>query len=101
MADREDVHLGQRLHRHGVSGNGCLQKNGEGQLRFGCVDVELDWRIEGGSERVEFTFSGFDEGSEMSGRGWAEVQNSRMAGKIFLHMGDESEFVARKAAVTA
>jgi len=79
----------------------AFKNNGEGQLRFGCVDVELDWRIEGGSERVEFTFSGFDEGSEVSGRGWAEVQKSRMAGKIFLHMGDVSEFVARKAAATA
>jgi hypothetical protein len=29
---------------------------------------------------VEFTFSGFDEGSEVNGLGWAEVQKSRMAG---------------------
>ena len=78
----------------------AFKKSGEGHLHFGCVDVELDWRIEAGSEKVEFTFTGFDEGSEVSGRGWAEVQKSRMTGKIFLHLGDESEFVARKAAAT-
>jgi hypothetical protein len=43
----------------------------------------------------------FEKKFEEWGRGWAEVQNSQMTGKIFLHMGDESEFVARKATATA
>ncbi len=50
-------------------GHITFKQGGTGQLHFGCVEAELDWRLEAGTERVEFTFSGFDEGDEVAGRG--------------------------------
>ncbi len=49
------------------------------------------WRI---VEMVEFTFVGFDEGDEVTGRGWARRQGARLTGRIVFHQGDESGFAA-------
>ena len=76
-----------------------FKKGGTGQLHFGCVEAELDWRAEADTERVEFTFAGFDEGDEVSGRGWAEAQGNRLTGRIFFHQGDESGFAAAKKVI--
>ena len=75
----------------------ALRKGGTGQLHFGCVEAELDWRGAADTERLVFTFTGFDEGDEVTGRGWAEVQGTRLTGRIAFHQGDESGFVADKA----
>ena len=77
-------------------GHITFKKGGMGQLHFGCVEAELDWRAEADTERVEFTFAGFDEGDEVSGRGWAEAQGNRLTGRIVFHQGDESGSVATK-----
>ncbi|MBE7502014.1 MAG: hypothetical protein HS113_17310 [Verrucomicrobiales bacterium] len=75
-------------------GHITFRKGGTGQLHFGCVEVELGWRAEADTGRVEFTFAGFDEGDEVNGRGWAEMQGSRLTGRIAFHQGDGSGFVA-------
>ena len=49
-----------------------------------------------GVDRVGFTFAGFDEGDEISGRGWVAVEGKQLAGQIAFHQGDESAFKARK-----
>ena len=75
-----------------------FKKDGTGQIHFGCVDAGLDWMLDDSSARAEFTFSGFDEGDEVSGRGWAKVKDARVEGWLAFHLGDKSGFVAVKAA---
>ena len=75
-------------------GHITFKKGGTGQLHFGCVDAELDWRFEADTGRVEFTFSGFDEGDEVAGRGWAKPQGTRLTGRIVFQLGDASGFGA-------
>lgn len=77
----------------------AFAKGGAGRLHFGCVDAEMDWRFDAETERVEFTFAGVDEGDEVHGRGWAEVQGDRLTGRIVFHQGDESGLVASKPGV--
>ena len=78
-------------------GHLTFARNGRGDLHFGAVNVALDWRLDTKGGRVEFTFEGFDEGDEVSGRGWAELKDGKLTGRITFHLGDESGFVARKA----
>lgn len=43
----------------------------------------------------EFTWEGVDEGDQVSGRGWAAlVDDARIEGHLFFHMGDDSSFRA-------
>lgn len=78
-------------------GHITLAKGGTGQLHFGAVDAELDWRAGSEPDRVEFTFDGFDEGDEVSGRGWAKLGGNSLSGRIVFHLGDASGFEARRA----
>jgi len=78
-------------------GHITFTRNGRGELHFGAVDVSLDWRVDVTGNRVDFSFEGFDEGDEVSGRGWAEITGGKLAGMIAFHLGDESGFMARKA----
>lgn len=70
-----------------------------GELGFIAVEGNLDWRsatVEG-IEGVEFTWQGFDEGDEVSGRGWAALKSDgTMSGHLFFHLGDDSGFKARR-----
>lgn len=75
-------------------GHITFEPGGTGQLHFGCVDAELDWRATKSAERIEFTFAGFDEGDEVSGQGWAKAEGARLTGRITFHHGDESGFSA-------
>jgi hypothetical protein len=74
-----------------------FESGGRGELHFGAVDVSLDWRTGAAGNRVDFTFEGFDEGDEVSGRGWAELGSGKITGRVFFHQGEESGFEARKA----
>jgi len=75
-----------------------INRDGTGDFQFGLVTGEIDCRIEtrNDNERIEFSWSGFDEGDEISGRGWAEVNKKEMNGWIFIHLGDDSGFKAKK-----
>jgi hypothetical protein len=44
----------------------------------------------------EFSWSGSDEGNDIAGRGWAEVHKKEMNGWIYIHLGDDSGFKAKK-----
>lgn len=72
--------------------------DGLGELKFGCISATVDWEIEyvGNTEKVAFSFEGLDEGDQISGRGWATSSKSHMEGRIFIHLGDDSNFIARK-----
>ena len=35
--------------------------------------------------------------SEMTGRGWAKLEDDDLHGMIVIHLGDESDFMAKRA----
>jgi len=75
-----------------------IKADGTGSLAFGCVQAELDCRMEdvGVAEHLAFTFAGTDEMDETSGRGWAVAIGKKLEGWLGFHLGEESSFVARK-----
>ena len=77
-----------------------LNRGGSGEMSFIAVEAGLDYRVDlrDGQPAVEFTFDGSDEGDRISGRGWAVLENDALHGRVFIHHGDESSFVARRAA---
>jgi hypothetical protein len=71
--------------------------NDGGELVFAAVVAELDVRYgsRGGSASAEFSWEGSDDGSPVSGRGWAVMGTAgRLVGHVFVHKGDDSGFVA-------
>jgi hypothetical protein len=78
-------------------GHITFARGGRGELHFGAVDATLDWRADDTGSRADFSFEGFDEGDEVSGSGWAELNGGELKGWFAFHLGDESGFVARKA----
>jgi hypothetical protein len=79
-------------------GHITFEKKNSGRLQFGAVECDLNCRIEkvGDQERIEFSFVGWGEGDEVSGRGWAVIADDRLRGRIYFHDGDKSGFVAGK-----
>lgn len=75
-----------------------VEGSGIGSIRFGAFKGGLDCRVEkiGENERLEFSFEGSDEGDQVSGRGWAFVEEEKMTGRIYFHLGDDSGFKAKK-----
>ncbi len=74
-------------------------KGRAGDLGFIAVQGGLDCRSTrtDDKESVEFTWHGFDEGDEVSGRGWAVLEDDgTISGRIYMHMGDDSGFRARR-----
>jgi hypothetical protein len=77
-----------------IPGYIAFEKNGQGNFQFGLVQGQTDCRVKG--NRVEFTWSGFDEGDELSGRGFAEITQGELHGHIYIHFGEDSAFRAVK-----
>jgi hypothetical protein len=48
----------------------------------------VEWSWEGGAGA---------DGTPMTGRGWAKFMADELRGTIFVHLGDDSGFVAKKA----
>lgn len=44
-----------------------IRKGGHGEMRFGAIHLDLEW-VNAGDAKAEFSFEGFDEGDEVSGR---------------------------------
>jgi len=76
-----------------------IDADGSGFFRFIAVEGGMDCRFRerDGRPLVEFSWTGFDENDPASGRGWAVLDGEAMRGRIFLHAGDDSAFVARRA----
>jgi hypothetical protein len=74
----------------------AIGRKGSGFMQYGAVEADLDCHIEeiGNTQRLEFTFQGFDEGDPISGRGWVVVEGTKMTGHIYIHHGDEAPFKA-------
>lgn len=78
-----------------------FRKARDGHFRFIVVEGQLDCRhgARDGRPFVEFSWDGWDEGDQVSGRGWAALQeDGSLRGHIFLHLGDDSGFRAVRAA---
>lgn len=69
-----------------------------GRFSFIAVTGWMDCRNGGsGRNRVEFSWEGTDEGDQVSGRGWAALQDDgSLRGRIYFHMGDDSGFHAKR-----
>lgn len=66
-----------------------------GSFQFGAVQAQMDLRLDTRqSRRIEFTWQGFDEGDEITGRGHAEVVGDELQGHLYIHLGDDSAFRA-------
>lgn len=75
---------------------------GKGELGFIAIKASIDYRI-GTRDRlplVEFSWAGNDDGSPISGRGWAQADPRGLAGQLFIHAGDDARFVAERFAKT-
>src|SRR5262245_49169933 len=70
-----------------------------GQFQFGTVRGWLDCRFEerDGVEVVEFSWEGVNDNDPGCGRGWAALQEDRLEGRLYIHRGDDSGFVALRA----
>ena len=84
-----------------AEGNIAFDSKGLGSFRFGYVQGQIDFRsaIRDGKPAVEFSWEGGDgaDGTPLTGRGWASLDNDELVGRIFIHLGDESAFRAKKA----
>jgi hypothetical protein len=75
-----------------------LRRDGSGEMSFVAAEVGFDYRVveRGGQPAIEFSFDGSDEGDRISGRGWAVLERDALQGRVFIHQGGESSFVARR-----
>ena len=73
---------------------------GGGEFQFGYVHGWMDCRLttRDGEPAVEWTWEGNDEMDPAQGRGWAVRKGDELHGRIFFHQGDDSGFVAARAA---
>ena len=72
---------------------------GWGGFHFGNVQGQMDCRqtTRDGEPAVEWSWDGNAEMDAAQGRGWAVLKGDELHGMIFLHGGDDSEFVAKRA----
>jgi len=77
-----------------------IRKDGTGQFGFIAVEGWMDCRdgSRDGRPSVEFTWAGWDEGDQVSGRGWAALEeDGALRGHLYFHLGDDSGFRAVRA----
>jgi hypothetical protein len=67
-----------------------------GELTFIAISASIDYRL-GTSDKspiVDFSWAGDDDGTPISGRGWARREPQGLVGRLFIHEGDETRFTA-------
>jgi len=71
--------------------------NRTGELHLVAISASVDYRVgtRDGSPIVEFTWAGDDDGTPVSGRGWARQGPEELIGQLFIHEGDAAKFVAK------
>jgi len=75
-----------------------FDRQGLGEMQLTAIGASIDYRVDvrDGASVLEFSWAGFDEMDATSGRAWARIDGDTMRGKLFIHQGDESTFVARR-----
>jgi hypothetical protein len=78
-----------------------FEEQGSGSFQFGYIQGLIDWRstTRDGKPAVEFSWEGGDgaDGTALTGRGWAILEDDELKGLFCIHQGDDSEFVAQRA----
>lgn len=70
-----------------------VRANGDGEIAFGAMQASLE--IDYGPDEIGFTWAGFDEMTEVSGAGSAELQDDGSLQIEFdYHLGHEAVFRA-------
>lgn len=68
-----------------------------GMIAIG-AGIDCRFSTREGKPFVDFTFDGDDDGHPCSGRGWGVIDvDGKLRGRLFLHLGDDSEFVAERS----
>ena len=69
-----------------------------GSFGFIAISGWIDWRGAAPSRSgVEFTWEGTDDGDQVSGRGWAALQDDDLLrGHLYFHLGGDSGFLAER-----
>lgn len=74
-----------------------FRRDGTGPFAFIAVEGWMDClpAPDRGRHAVEFTWEGNDEGTPVSGRGWATfTEDGKVRGHLYFHLGDHSAFLA-------
>jgi len=71
-----------------------------GQFQFGTVRGRLDCRFgeRVGVPVVDFSWEGENDNDPGCGRGWGALRGDRLEGRLYIHCGDDSAFVASRTA---
>jgi hypothetical protein len=69
-----------------------------GEMNLIAISATVDYRvgIREGTPIAEFSWEGDDDGHTISGRGWARLDGQDLIGRLFIHHGDEAEFIAKR-----
>jgi hypothetical protein len=75
-----------------------LDTDGLGSIQFIAIEAGVDYRVGMRDKQpaVEFSWFGRQEGDFICGRGWAILSDDTLTGRIYIHQGDDSEFIARR-----
>jgi hypothetical protein len=75
-----------------------FDRAGIGSIQVGALQAELDYRFDKLAKppRADFTWSGADEMDPVTGRGWVELQDASLRGRLFIHLGDDVTFIATR-----
>ena len=78
-----------------------FDEEGCGSFQFGYVRGIMDHyrtKMRDGKRVVQFSWDGGDgaDGTPLDGIGWAILDGDTLSGMICVHMGDDSEFVAKR-----
>lgn len=94
----ESDYLDLEVPAHITFGNDRL-----GSFQFGAVRGWIDYRVtsEEASAKVEFSWEGFNDTDPSCGRGWAAIADERLVGRLYLHNGDDSAFVAERTSAAS
>ena len=72
-----------------------------GSFQFGMVQGQTDCKVAEQAQRIDFTWRGFDEGTEHTGRGHARIVAGELQGHLYFHLGDDSAFRAVRQSTSA
>ncbi len=76
-----------------------FDKKDSGDFQFGYVAGQIDYRLgqRDGKPAVEFSWDGHDEMDAAQGRGWLVLDGDELKGMFYIHLGDESGIVLKRA----
>jgi hypothetical protein len=72
----------------------------DGEIAFAALSGDLDVRYgtRDGSACAEFSWEGSDDNQPLCGRGWVTLGTAgRLVGHFYIHNGDDSAFVCKRA----